>query len=252
MAPPVNQQRFSAIAHGDMPIWNPLGMRQLDDAIEQLALPTKATILDVGCGRAHLLFRLVETFDARGIGVDSSELAIDAAREALAQSSCSNLVDLRCEAFHADSFEAAALDLVVCIGATHAFGDYRTTLHEALRLLTHTGQLLVAEGFWEQDPDPEYVEFLGGKKEDLLDHTGNEALGRELGYDLLWSQVTSRDDWHAYETTYAKNIERHVASHPDDPEADAMLAKIRRWHNGYLRWGRTTLGFGLYLFRMPE
>jgi len=30
-----------------------------------------------------------------------------------------------------------------------------------------------------------------------------------------------------------------------------MLERIRRWRDGYLRWGRDTLGFGLYLFYRP-
>jgi hypothetical protein len=38
-------------------------------------------------------------------------------------------------------------------------------------------------------------------------------------------------------------------AHPDDPDRDAMLKRIRNWRDAYLRWGRSTLGFGLYLFQ---
>jgi hypothetical protein len=30
-----------------------------------------------------------------------------------------------------------------------------------------------------------------------------------------------------------------------------MLERIRRWRDAYLRWGRDTLGFGVYLFHRP-
>jgi hypothetical protein len=29
----------------------------------------------------------------------------------------------------------------------------------------------------------------------------------------------------------------------------ADLERRRRWRDGYLRWGRSTLGFGFYVFR---
>jgi hypothetical protein len=30
-----------------------------------------------------------------------------------------------------------------------------------------------------------------------------------------------------------------------------MLKRIRRWRDAYLRWGRDTLGFAVYLFYRP-
>jgi len=47
------------------------------------------------------------------------------------------------------------------------------------------------------------------------------------------------------------NVERYVLDHPDDPDAAAMRKRIRTWRDGYLRWGRTTMGFALYLHRKP-
>ena len=44
----------------------------------------------------------------------------------------------------------------------------------------------------------------------------------------------------------------HVRANPHDPDAQAMLERIRPWREAYLRWGRDTLGFGLYLFRLPS
>ncbi len=43
--------------------------------------------------------------------------------------------------------------------------------------------------------------------------------------------------------------EAFAAANPSDPDAPAILARLRPWREGYLRWGRTTLGFALLLFR---
>ena len=41
------------------------------------------------------------------------------------------------------------------------------------------------------------------------------------------------------------------ASSPTIPDVPAMLERIRRWRDAYLRWGRDTLGFAVYLFYRP-
>ncbi len=48
-----------------------------------------------------------------------------------------------------------------------------------------------------------------------------------------------------------EHLVRLDQEHPDDPDAPAMLDRIRRWRDGYLRWGRDTMGFALYLHRVP-
>ena len=59
------------------------------------------------------------------------------------------------------------------------------------------------------------------------------------------------DEWDEYEWRYARPVETFVAENPDGPDAEEMLRKIRTWRDAYLRWGRDTLGFGLYLLRRP-
>lgn len=38
---------------------------------------------------------------------------------------------------------------------------------------------------------------------------------------------------------------------PDDPAALEALGRSRGWRDGYLRWGRATMGFGFYVFMKP-
>jgi hypothetical protein len=119
------------------------------------------------------------------------------------------------------------------------------------RLLVPGGLALVGEGQWLRAPDPEYLAFLDAKPDDLLDHAGNAALMRAEGFDVVRALVSSKEDFDAYETPYAANVERWAAARPDDPDSGAYLARIRAWRAEYLRRGRDTLGFALYLVRKP-
>ena len=61
--------------------------------------------------------------------------------------------------------------------------------------------------------------------------------------------VSSDDDWDRYEWLHCRAVEVYCKEHPDDPDSPAMLERIRGWRDLYLKWGRDTLGFGVYLFR---
>jgi hypothetical protein len=46
-----------------------------------------------------------------------------------------------------------------------------------------------------------------------------------------------------------RNIELYAGKHSEDPDVPELLKRIRAWRDTYVRWGRDTLGFGLYLFQ---
>jgi SAM-dependent methyltransferase len=52
------------------------------DPIIKLDLPRKPVIVEIGCGNGRYIGRLQKAFQAKAIGLDPSELAIEAAREA--------------------------------------------------------------------------------------------------------------------------------------------------------------------------
>jgi hypothetical protein len=131
----------------------------------------------------------------------------------------------------------------------HAYGNYHAALRGLTRLVRDGGQLLVGEGYWRRPPDPAYLNFLGAGTDNYLDHAGNIAVGVEEGLTPLYACVSSQDDWDHYEGLYGRAVERYVRAHPDDADAEEMRQRIRQWRDAYYRWGRDTLGFGLYLFQ---
>ena len=205
--------------------------------------------LDVGCGKAEVLLRLIERFGVKGVGVDTNAEFLAEARAGLARRAPRG--DLILHACDVAEFTAApeSFDIGLCIGSTHVYGGYRPTLRALSALVRPGGQLVVGEGYWKREPDPAYLKLLGGTREEFTDHAGNVQAAVEEGLVPLFASVSSDDDWDRYEGTYALTIERYVRAHPEDADGPAMLARIRRWRDGYLRWGRDTLGFALYLFR---
>jgi ubiquinone/menaquinone biosynthesis C-methylase UbiE len=239
----VDRTRYSTIAHRDHLFCSPLSERTVDTLLEHLHLAPGARLLDVGCGKAQMLVRAARRYRATCVGVDPNRAFLEAARsEAL------ELHDKRVQevALQRESFHAA-----LCIGSTHAFGTYKNALVELARLVCPGGCLAVGEGYWKRPPSPEYLEVLEGTPEEFTSHEGNMRLGEALGLKLRFTAASSDAEWDAYEGLYAASVERFAAEHPEDPDRDAMLARSRRWYRAYAAWGRSTLGFGLYLFEKP-
>ena len=160
---------------------------------------------------------------------------------------------LLCELpYSAYRFEPGTFSAGICIGSTHAIGDYRDTLRGLMKAVRPGGHLLVGEGYWRCDPAPEYLAALGTVKSEFQSHAGNITTGAREGLVPLYSCTSSEEEWDHYEGLYLRAVERYAAAHPEDPDSPAMQAHIRRWRDNYLRWGRHTLGFGLYLFMKPR
>lgn len=249
---PIDHQRYSAIAHGELIYWNPIDPERLGAWLGQLPLGPGSRALDVGCGRGALLLDIAARHGCQGVGVDSHPAAIEHARAASARQPDSAAIEWICGPFDVAAQAPASFDLVACLGAGHACGGFAQALETLTPLLIPGGQLLVGEGFWAREPDPGYLAFLGAGPDDLLTHEGNRQLAEQGGLVCRRSHAASPAEWSHYEDTYAANVVAHVAAHPDDPEAATMTERIDAWRDAYLRWGRQTLGFGLYLFEKPS
>lgn len=243
-----DQARYSALAHRDHVFCSPLSSEKVDRVLGLLELSPGQRVLDVGCGKAEMLVRLVSRFGARGVGVDLNERFLEEANAKAAVKVPRQSIELLHTSIHSVPAPAESFDVAVCVGATHAFGGYRATIAALQRLLVPGGRILLGEGYWKREPDPGYLEVLGATPGEYTDHAGNVSAGLDAGLIALYSCVSSEDEWDHYEGLYARAIERYAIAHPDDPDSPEMLQRIRRWRAAYLRWGRETLGFGLYLF----
>jgi hypothetical protein len=80
-------------------------------------------------------------------------------------------------------------------------------------------------------------------------HYENVIAGEDEGLSPLYTLVSNQDDWDRYETLQWYAAEKYAAENPDDNDAREVLDRISHERTSYLRWGRDTVGWSLYLFR---
>jgi SAM-dependent methyltransferase len=242
----VDRSRFSRIAHRFLPIAAPLDREVLDEVLALLPLDSRSRVLDVGCGRATVLLDLVEKRGVEGTGVDSDGEVLRLARSRAEVLGCADRLVL-IEAPALEARLAAPFDLTLCIGASHALGGPFAALEHLARWARPGGHALWGEGFWRRDPDAEYLVAIGGSKSELSTHHANVRAAVERGWSVSFSAVTSDLAWDRYEGLYRLGMARHLTENAADPDAGAFRERSERWYDSYLRWGRETMGFALYL-----
>jgi len=244
----MNSRRFSAIAHGLLKHAAPIAETTIEEVLDLLPLSSGSTALDVGCGRAELLLRLIKRFSLRATGVDLDPEVLARARREAERRGCADRLTLVGGSAHEAHFEES-FDLTACIGSSHACGGYPGTLDAVSTWTKPGGYVLLGEGFWRRPPERAYLTSFGGSADELRPHHENVVLARGAGLAPVWSFVSRDEDWDRYEGLYRFAMSRFLEEHPDDPEAPAFRERSERWYDGYLRWGRDTMGFALYLFR---
>jgi trans-aconitate methyltransferase len=241
---------FTAIAHEGLAFMNPLAEEDVEEMIEALELEPGAHVLDLGCGKAEILLRIVERYpDVRATGLDKSAAVLAEARRQSETRVPESKVVLLEEDVREYAPEPGAFDLVVSTGGVSFRGGVGGTLAVLSGYVASGGKLLFGEGYWREEPTAEYLVALGAAREELKDYEGTIEAAVEAGLDLKRAVTSSVDDWDAYEDAWARNGERYAEKH----EGEEGVAELREWiANGRARYGelggREILGFGLFLF----
>jgi SAM-dependent methyltransferase len=240
----------SAIAHAGLAFQNPLNEKEIDAFVERLPLEATARVVDVGCGKAELLIRILERHDVSAVGIDLSPHFLAEAREEAARRLSGARLELREEDAARARFEPESFDLAIAVGAGGIWDGYGTALRVLGRLVPPGGHVLFGEGYWRRGPSAAYLQALGAERDELSDREGLLAAAREEGLELVEGLESSEADWERYERRWAENGERWAAEHPGHPKREELLAWIRNGRDRFERLGgRETLGFGLFLFR---
>jgi len=248
----MNQEKFSSIAHRDHDYCNPISAAKIEQVLDLLPLDGSSRVLDLGCGRAELALRIIERFGSTVIAVDRSELMLDAARERGEWTGALGKLHLDDSDIRNYQADPETFHLTVMLGAGGIDGGMAGICNQLKVWTKGGGYLLIGEGYWQKKPHPHYVAFLGGTDKAFLDHRGNVQAGLAAGLIPMHAATASPDEWDEYEWKYSRSIERYAGEAPDDPDVPEMLERIRRWRDAYLRWGRDTLGFAVYLFHRPR
>ncbi|MFD7459609.1 MULTISPECIES: SAM-dependent methyltransferase [unclassified Streptomyces] len=235
---------------------NPLSEARAATLVGRLSALSPATVLDLGCGWAELMLRVLAAVPgATGTGVDIDRDDLDRARRA-AQSR--NLAD------RAVFVEESAVgtrrgpaDLVLCVGSSQALTDVRPPEHlptalRALReLVADDGRVLLGEGFWQRTPTAAELSGMwpGASADDHPDLGTLVDLAIEAGFRPEYVETATQEEWEEFESAYQADVEVWLARHPGHPLADATRERVDRHRSQWLHY-RGVLGLA-YLTLVP-
>ncbi|POX60391.1 SAM-dependent methyltransferase [Streptomyces sp. Ru62] len=241
----MNREQISRLAHADHPIAAPLD----DDSVRRLlerGIPCgDERVLDLGCGGGEWLVRALTTYpQLRAEGVDVSVSSLTHARTTARTLG----VHERLVLHHEDAVDFAAVhafDLVLSVGATHAFGGLLATLTAARKHLAPGGRVLIGDGFWAGEPSPEAVEMLG----DLADLPTTVDRVIADGWTPVYGHISTRDELDDYEWAWTGALASWALNHPDDPGSSQALAAATTHRDQWLRVYRDVFGFVCLILR---
>ena len=108
--------------------------------------------------------------------------------------------------------------------------------------------ILIGEGYWKRDPEPEYLDFLGEPVGVYNSFEENIAVAESAGFVPVYATESSLDEWDHFEWNFVLKAERAVISNPDDLELRKKLDRVRAWNASFREYGRSTMGYGHYIF----
>ncbi|MFE0874668.1 SAM-dependent methyltransferase [Streptomyces smyrnaeus] len=235
----MDRQTRSLLAHADHPFAAPLEDSSVDRLLARAVVRGDARMLDLGCGEGAWLIRALQRHpDGKAVGVDISAEALERARHRAREAGVAERLALhRCEAA---SFEAPhPFDLVLSVGAAHAFGGLLPTLEAARRQLAPGGTVLVGDAYWEREPSPWARETLG-EYEDLA---GTVEKVTAEGWTPVYAHISTRHELDDYEWNWTGSLSRWALDNRDHPDSAEALQAAARHRDEWLRGYRASFGF---------
>ncbi|HET9139752.1 class I SAM-dependent methyltransferase [Actinophytocola sp.] len=245
----MDRQEISALAHADHPVAAPLAEGAVDRLLAAAIRRRDARLLDLGCGAGAWLLRALRAHpEATAVGVDVSGPSLGRARAAAAAAGVAERIEL-CQqdvtAFRPDR----PADVVLCVGAAHAFGELLAVLDAARGHLAPDGAVVLGDAFWEQEPDPVVRADLEDGPQRYADLATTVARVAEHGWTPVYGHVSTLAEWDEYEWCWTGSLARWALDHPDHPDREQVLGVSAEHRAGWLGGYRGVLGFVTLVLR---
>ncbi|MFE9387793.1 SAM-dependent methyltransferase [Streptomyces sp. NPDC006784] len=241
----MDRQTHSLLAHADHPVAAPLDDSSVDRLLSRAIVRGDEHVLDLGCGEGAWLLRALRAHpDVTAEGIDLSAEALQRARRGAEEAGVAGRLALHQEEAAAFSAERPG-DVVLSVGAAHAFGGLLPALEGARRLLAPGGTVLVGDAYWEREPSRRAREILGSY-EDLAGTV--EQVAAE-GWTPVYAHVSTRHELDDYEWNWTGSLSRWALDHPGHPDSAEALRAAAEHREEWLRGYRESFGFVCLLLR---
>jgi len=235
----------------DLTFMAPLSEDRAAKLIDFVSANLTGTVVDVGCGWAELLIRILQvTPNANGIGIDLQDSSIARARAVARERGIDDRLSLI--AGDAKDHLPESSDAVICIGASQIWGppveakmqlDYRSALHAVRAMLKPGSPAIYGEGIWTAAPTPEAIAPLSGRPDEYVFLPDLLDIARASGFVVMQVHQATLDEWDAFESGYVARYARWLASSPaDHPDLPSIRGKVELQSNAYFRGYRGVLG----------
>lgn len=250
---PMDRQLRTRIAHSDHPIAAPLSDTNVQRLLDRALRGRAGRVLDLGCGEAAWLLRALAAYpELEAVGVDLDEAGLTLGRDRAEALGVARRIGLH----HQDAKEFKAhqpFDVVLTVGATHAFDGLLPTLAAAREHLAPGGLVLIGDCFWEREPDAAALAGLGvPNADDHTDLTGTIRLVTEAGWVPVLGHISTPEEWDDYEWAWAGSLAEWALDHPEHPDSAEAAATAAEHRLGWLGGYRGTLGFLTLLLRRAD
>ena len=241
--------RHHEIAEARHRILNPFTEEKLRLLGEAASAKDGQRHLDLACGKGELAALWARDHGTTGVGVDISQVFLDAARERAAELGVARQLEFQRGDAARYRAEPGGFDLVSCMGAAWIGGSLTGTLELMRGSLRAGGTLVLGETFWRAEPSTEACEVLETEPDDHLGLSATNECFEAAGLELVEMVLASPDDWDRYVAAQWSTISDWLRAHPDHADAQDMSDFLRHSRTSYLAHGRELLGWGAFVLR---
>ena len=242
--------KFYDITHRNHIICNPTSEEKLGHLVELLRLPAGVRVIDIACGKGEFLIRLAEAYRVNGLGIDLSPFFIAEAKKRLeVRAPEAEVTFMEMDGAEYKPKEPHSFTVASCLGASWIYGGHASTLDALTRMVAPGGWVITGEPYWLQEPCEEHLKVLGLPKEAFGTHIGNVEAGEKRELELVHTLVSNVDEWDRYEGLQWLASVEYARLHSEDPDLPELVRRVGEEKAAYLRWGRDTLGWVIYVFR---
>jgi SAM-dependent methyltransferase len=230
---------------------SPTASWRFERQVDECAAGGPAVIVDIGCGWGELLQRVAARVPtAKAYGIDSDRELLERGRAGAVERGIADRVEF--VEYQGKDWETPA-DLVICIGAAHAFGTGADALRALYAIVKPGGRLLFGDGVWERVPTDAELKPMwpGTTAEEFLLLPDLVDVAVETGFRPLRVESVERSEWDDFESRIQMDKEVWLQAHPGHPDAERIREAADRNRDWWLRGHRGLLGFAYLTLGRP-